>query len=215
MAVDLHILTCERTASHRDWLEQAVDSCAGQPVTLHLIDNSIGTIGQGRVAGLAEGTAEFVGWLDDDDWLLPGAVDSCLEALADHPEAVGAFTDELRYCDGIQVGVGEGNGTGPWSPELQLTRISYARHLVVMRRSVVTPFLPIMAQHDKLSEYTLRGLMVQHGSWIHVERDGYVHRQHDENNATYNPTTPEQVKAAVNRVRPVLMPLILAARNRA
>lgn len=212
-AVDLHILTCERTTRRREWLDQAVASCDGQPVALHLISNEIGTIGEGRAIGLAEGSAEFVGWLDDDDWLLPGAVESCLAALADHSTAVGAFTDELRYRDGVQVGIGEGNGTGPWCLTRQLTRISYARHLVVMRRTAVMPFLPIIAQHDKLSEYVLRGLIVQHGAWMHVERDGYVHRQHDENTATYNPTTPEQVKAAVHRVRPVLMPLILAARS--
>lgn len=211
--VDLHILTCERTTRHPEWLDQAITSCEGQPVTLQLIDNADNTIGEGRASGLATGDAEFVGWLDDDDWLLPGAVDSCLEALAAHPEAVGAFTDELRYRDGVQVGVGEGNGTGPWSPELQLTRISYARHLVVMRRAAVMPYLPIMAQHKKLSEYVLRGLIVQRGPWIHVERDGYVHRQHDENHANICPVTPEQRTAAVNRVRPILMPLILAARN--
>ena len=211
-AVDLHILTCERTTRRQDWLAQAVASCDGQPVTIHLMDNA-GTIGEGRATGLAEGNAEFVSWLDDDDWLLPGAVESCLNALVDHPEAVGAFTDELRYREGIQVGVGEGNDTGPWSPELQLTRISYARHLVVMRRAAVMPFLPIIAQHASLSEYVLRGLIVQYGPWIHVERDGYIHRQHDENKANITPTTPEQRKAAVDRVRPVLMPLILRDRH--
>lgn len=211
-AVDLHILTYGRTKRHTDWLEQALASCEGQAATPHLIDNENGTIGEGRAIGLAKGTADYVGWLDDDDWLLPGAVESCLDALTNHPEAVGAFTDELRYRDGVQIGVGEGNGTGPWSPELQLSRISYARHLVVMRRSAVMPYLPAIARCVKLSEYVLRGLIAQHGPWIHVERDGYVHRQHDENIATVAPTTSEHVLAAVNHVRPVLMPLILAAR---
>lgn len=59
----------------------------------------------------------------------------------------------------------------------------------------------------------LRGLIVQSGSWIHVERDGYGHRQHDENTSTTVPATLTQVSAAMQRVLPVLMPLILKNRH--
>ena len=110
--------------------------------------------------------------------------------------------------DGVKVGTGESTGTGAWCPTRQLTRISYARHLVVMRRAVVMPYLPIMAQHARLSEYVLRGLAVQHGPWLHIEHDGYVHREHDGNDSKVTPATAEQVKAAVLRVRPILAPLI-------
>lgn len=176
-------------------------------MNVHVIPNT-DSVGSGRVLGFATGSAEFVAWLDSDDWLLPGAVESCLEVLVQRPDAVGAFTDEVRMRDGVKVGAGESTGTGAWCPTRQLTRISYARHLVVMRRAVVMPYLPIMAQHARLSEYVLRGLAVQHGPWLHVERDGYVHREHDGNVSKVTPTTPEQVKAAVLRVRPILAPLI-------
>jgi len=204
-AVDLHILT--HVGTRQDWLDQALASCQGQPVNVHIVPN--GThIDAGRARGFARGTAAFVGILDSDDWLLPGAAESCLEALARRPDAVGAFTDEVRVCDGVQVGTGESTGTGAWCPTRQLTRISYARHLMVMRRAIVMPLLPIMAQHTRLSEYVLRGLAVQHGPWLHVERDGYVHREHDGNIAKVVPATPDQVRAAVLRVRPILAPLI-------
>jgi hypothetical protein len=151
------------------------------------------------------GSAEFVALLDCDDWLLPGAVDSCLEALANCPDAVGAFTDEVRMRDGVKVGTGESTGTGPWCPILQLTRISYARHLMVMRRSAVTPYLAELAQWPRLGIYVLRGLAVQQGPWLHVECDGYVHREHDGNVSKVVPTTTEQALAAVLRVKPILM----------
>lgn len=174
-------------------------------MNVHVIPNG-SHIDQGRARGFATGSADFVSLLDSDDWLLPGAVDSCLEALALRPEAVGAFTDEVRMRDGVQVGVGDSTGTGPWNPTRQLTQISYARHLMVMRRAVVMPYLAELARWPRLGVYVLRGLAVQHGPWIHVERDGYVHREHDGNESKITPTTPDQVKAAVNRVRPMLFP---------
>ena len=201
--VDLHILT--HAGTNPDWLDQALASCKGQPVNVHVIPNG-SHIDQGRARGFATGSADFVGILDSDDWLLPGAVESCLEALANRPDAVGAFTDEVRMRDGVQVGVGESTGTGPWCPTRQLTRISYARHLMVMRRAIVMPLLPVMSQHARLSEYVLRGLAVQQGPWIHVERDGYVHREHDGNVSKVTPTTDGQVRAAVLRVKPFLFP---------
>jgi hypothetical protein len=202
-AVDLHILT--HAGTNPDWLDQALASCQGQPVNVHVIPNT-DSVGSGRVLGFSQGHAEWVAWLDSDDWLLPNAVESCLDALAHRPDAVGAFTDEVRMRDGVQVGTGDSTGTGPWCPTRQLTRISYARHLVVMRRAIVMPLLPIMSQHARLSEYVLRGLAVQYGPWLHVERDGYVHREHDSNVSKIRPTTREQARAAVLRVRPILCP---------
>lgn len=203
MAVDLHILT--HAGTNPDYLDVAIVSTGGHPVTVHIIPPG-GPVADGRVRGFSAGDAEFVAWLDSDDWLLPGAVESCLEVLANRPDAVGAFTDEVRMRDGVQVGTGDSTGTGLWCPTRQLTRISYARHLVVMRRAIVMPLLPIMSQHARLSEYVLRGLAVQYGPWLHVERDGYVHREHDSNVSKIRPTTPEQARAAVLRVRPILCP---------
>lgn len=202
-AVDLHILT--HAGANPDWLDQALASCQGQPVNVHVIPNGP-HIDQGRAKGFATGSADFVGILDSDDWLLPGAVESCLESLANRPDAVGAFTDEVRMRDGVQVGVGDSTGTGPWCPIRQLTRISYGRHLMVMRRAIVMPYLAELAEWPRLGVYVLRGLAVQQGPWIHVERDGYVHREHDGNIAKVVPTTTEQVRAAVLRVRPFLCP---------
>lgn len=204
-AVDLHILT--HAGTRQDWLDQALASCQGQPVNVHVIPNG-SQIDQGRARGFATGSADFVGILDCDDGLLPGAVESCLEALANRPDAVGAFTDEVRMRDGVPVGVGDSTGTGPWCPIRQLTRISYGRHLMVMRRAIVMPYLAELAGWPRLGVYVLRGLAVQQGQWIHVERDGYVHREHDGNVSKVTPTTPEQVRAAVLRVRPILAPLI-------
>ena len=41
--------------------------------------------------GVARGTAPYVGWLNSDDWLLPGALAKLVEALDGHPESPMAY----------------------------------------------------------------------------------------------------------------------------
>lgn len=43
-----------------------------------------------RNAGLSQARGEYVLFLDDDDWLLDGALERLLDAFRSHPEAVGA-----------------------------------------------------------------------------------------------------------------------------
>ncbi|MBK1719770.1 glycosyltransferase family 2 protein [Thiocystis violacea] len=41
--------------------------------------------------GIAQGRAPFVGWLNSDDWLLPGALETLQRALRDAPAAPAAY----------------------------------------------------------------------------------------------------------------------------
>lgn len=74
--LDIHVLTVER--QRQDWLQQCVASIQraseGLPVHLHLVPGVEGHIGEARRLGFAAGTAEWVSWVDADDWLAPDAI---------------------------------------------------------------------------------------------------------------------------------------------
>ncbi len=98
------------------FLEQALNSIVQQecPVELFIMDggstdNSIDIIqqwndritgwrshpDQGQAAaineGIAQGKAPYVGWLNSDDWLLPGCLTRLVNALEEHPHAPAVY----------------------------------------------------------------------------------------------------------------------------
>jgi glycosyltransferase involved in cell wall biosynthesis len=176
---DLHILT--HAAARRDWLEQAIASVAGHPVTLHVIENGA-SIGAGRARALRLGAGEFVTWIDSDDVLLPGAVQACVDALDAHPNAVAAFTDHRQVDAGLRfLRGGESTGTGPYDVRLMPYLGGYGEHLCVFRRRAVEPFLEGLADLHMGNCCWLRGMVATLGDYVHVERDGVLFRIHEHN----------------------------------
>lgn len=203
LTVDLHILSLPSRRGGQ--LDRAIASTDGQGarVTVWPVDEG-SSIGARRAAALAAATAEYVAYLDDDDHLLPGAVAACLDTLAAHPRAVGAFTDEVIQTEDGTTRPGAATGTGPWSPLHQLITPRYGRHLAVIRRAAVLPHLAEMSQWPTLSEYVLRGLVTDSGPWIHVEHLGYVLHDHPGPRG-HHQTTPALLSRATRLIAPVLM----------
>jgi glycosyltransferase involved in cell wall biosynthesis len=112
---DVTVVICTR--NRRVWLEQCVESVRGQAgVSLEIVvvddassdgtlnwlrtvsDHRVGTIhlpvsserSAARNRGLAEARGQYVMFLDDDDWLWPGALRILATGLETHPEAVAA-----------------------------------------------------------------------------------------------------------------------------
>ena len=194
--VDLHILTIATTRP--DWLDQAVASVAGHPVNLRIIDNTGRITGAGRAQAYRESTAEFVACLDDDDALLPGAIESCIAALDAHPTALGAYTDALYIDESGQVsGPDLSTGSGPWCIERSLTGAGHTEHIAVMRRSAVLPFLDELEAYTGMEQYFLHGMLATVGDWIHVEQPGYLFRLHPDN--THN-TIPIEFRHATRQL---------------
>ena len=196
--VDLHILTSQKTRP--EWLEQAIASVTGQPVTLRIIENTGRATGVGRAQAYRESAAEFVACLDDDDALLPGAIQACLDALDANPSAIGAYTDAFYIDESGQVlGPDRSTGSGPWTVERSLTGAGHTEHIAVMRRSAVLPFLDELESYTGMEQYFLHGMLATVGDWIHVEQPGYLFRLHAEN--THNATALEVRHAARQLIR--------------
>jgi hypothetical protein len=70
--IDIHVLTLPDRA---DKLERCVASLRHPAVSVHVVEGVDGDIGAGRQQGYAAGTAPWVAYVDDDDWMEPGAFD--------------------------------------------------------------------------------------------------------------------------------------------
>lgn len=197
--IDIHVLLLPTT--HPAWWKECRESLEGEPVNLHLVEGVAGHIGKGRAKGFALGTAPYVSCVDPDDLVVAGAFQACLEALESHPEACGAYTDQLLIDTAgkvIKPGIWSGKD---WNPLLQLEP-KYLHHVYVMRRSFVQKYLLELARWPNMAEFVLKGLLTAHGPWVHVNRFGYKWRIN--NNAAHKRQSIMNVYAARWRVIPTL-----------
>lgn len=171
--VDVHLLVLPST--DRKLLQMCIDSLAGEPITLHVVDGVPGHLGEARVKGFQQGTSPYVSYIDPDDLVLSGAFGACLDALKNNPEACGVYTDELLIdIHGKVLQPCLWNGM-PWNPLLQLEP-KYLHHICVMHRKYVEKYYLEMFRWQSMSELVLKGLLVNHGPWVHVDEFGYKWR---------------------------------------
>lgn len=171
--VDVHILVLHST--DRKLLDECLESLEDEPVNVHITDGIQGHIGKARCNGFQKGDSPYVCCVDPDDLVLSGAFQACLEVLTGAPEACGAYTDELIMGpDGEIMRPGVWSGI-PWNPLLQLEP-KYLHHIFVMRREYVERCYMELLRWSSMAEYILKGLLVNYGKWVHVNRFGYKWR---------------------------------------
>lgn len=168
--VDTHILV-HHGAKHPDWLDQCLASLESEPTNVLLVRSTETNIGALRALAFQLGTAPYVCFVDDDDYVRPGAFTAALGAIDGH---VGAYTDIAALSPAGELREYQ---QSPWNWERQCQRpIHEVCHLHVLQRSVVEPLLPNLASWPSLEEAWLLAKMAQAGSFIHVPFPGYVKR---------------------------------------
>lgn len=172
--VDTHVLLYH-SRSRKEWLDQTLASLEGEPTNILLVDHPSSSVGLARAFALGEGKAPFLSFVDDDDWVMPGAFQACLDRITDG--VVGAYTD---FSDvGVETGkVLKKYHKLPWCPRHQQTHPFEVLHVHVFRREPTLKYLNEVAQWPTLEESLLMGLLVQDGDWIKVDFDGYRKRAH-------------------------------------
>lgn len=92
ISLDVHVLVMPDTPA--EWVEQRRATLseaaaeAGFPVYIHETPGVPGHIGEGRAAGFALGTAPYVTFVDDDDYVAPLAFESLGPSLRAGKDAV-------------------------------------------------------------------------------------------------------------------------------
>ena len=169
--IDVHVLT--HSGTRRDWLDQCLASLEDQPVVVHVVAGVEGSVGAGRAKGFALGSCEFVGYVDSDDYVLPGGYATSLAAMANHRCVVPR--EYVEYPDGRRHKYTKSNHNG-----------------VVYRREDVTPLLPAMALTpfavDSLTRRTLLPTQLDHIGYVWRVHAAGAHRQ-------MTPETTEQERA--------------------
>lgn len=190
--IDCHVI------GSSPWIQQCLASLDGEPINLNRVSAVAGSTGRARMMGFSQGDAPLVSLVDPDDEVVPGAFDACLEALTEHPEAVGAYTDEELVDErGHHIRAGMSTNTGHWKRGWQLSHIGGIHHLTVMRRGAVERCLHLMPQWHILELYQLYAALASHGPWIHVPRMGYRWRQHS--GGVHHEVTPQLQLDALRR----------------
>jgi len=146
--------------------------------------------------------AEYVAWIDDDDFVYPGALQKCYDALEAHPKLGLAYTDEVyvNQCGNVN---GENKGM-----KTLIELASHPRsvhHLAVTRRySVDEEPLKLfnrMGQPCPLDWLIRVRAGVQNGM-IHVAGPGYAWRIHP-TQISKSPIYHGTFSANLKRIRPV------------
>lgn len=122
--LDVHIAMVNSTPPewHRQCLESVRTAAANAPfqVNIHAFDGPMGHIGRVRAMGYGFGSAPWMTYVDDDDYVLPNAFACLVAAMASNPAVI--FTREIREQNGHQY------------------PCSVRHHMAVYRRDVLDGF---------------------------------------------------------------------------
>ena len=152
--LDVHVIV---GTARVEWLAQCLSSVvhamaiAPFPMALHVVPGEAGHIGRGRARGYAAGTFPYVTFVDDDDYVLPGAFAQMAEAFRQQPSAI--CTPELVEVNG--------------NP---LIRGGTRHHLTAIRRKDVIDHAAWAACGDVAQAMAIPGDAVE------LTEPGYVHR---------------------------------------
>lgn len=199
--VDVHVLSYLGNLS---WLQQTLDSLLKEDVNIYLVMGGFpGHIGKARAFAFTLGSAEYVSFVDDDDYLLPNSLQPCLDVLDESPLVVGVYTDTVYVREGgKRKQVFEKKH--PWCPLQQYKTIAEITHLKVMRRSVVEKYLDELENWPTWEEYVLCGLMANDGDWVHLPIQGAIKRSRSIASSSSRLATPELTAKARKRVEGAL-----------
>ena len=200
MTVELQMLVDRDKPS--PWMDQAIASALSAEMAVMTVSHIPGDrLAASRARGFLVSTAEYVGFLDSDDWLEPAVAKEAHELLKADPIAVGVFTQESAVDQhGNKIATPEQPIS--WCAIKQLVETRRGRHLCIFRRAALEPYLEEIAKADQPELYLIRGLLSEVGPWLCLPKVGYYHREHSDNAALK--TIQENVNKHIVRLTPIL-----------
>ena len=197
MTLDLHIIHC---AEPEPWLLRCLQSLGTLPY--RVIAGAGRSTAENRARAIADSSAEYVAWVDPDDWIDATQIEPMLDALAARPDAAGAFSAEALVDEQGAVIKAPDLAPGDWRPLSQITSPRYAHNLTILRRSAALPHLGAMQPLPALSEYVLKSLATRSGPLLRVPVPAYYWRQHP--GQLHRTSTTDEHRRAIQLVSPAL-----------
>lgn len=156
-------------------------------------------IGKGRFTGFKSGDSKYVSFFDDDgDCVNLSVIEEIIARLDEDPSLDAICTDEQVAFDG-----NISNAKRPIKDRtiLSLQKARSIHHLVVLRRSSIEPFLPLLLDCPDLCEFTLWGVMIKAGckfQWM--SEFGYTWIKHSENARSMKIEMSDFSKKIINEI---------------
>ncbi|MDD3523107.1 MAG: glycosyltransferase [Candidatus Cloacimonetes bacterium] len=133
--------------------------------------SSDGTHGRAHAGnlGLLHASGDYIGFLDDDDWLLPNHCSVLLHRLHEHPAAIACYggVDSVRFEDGREVFLHRFND--PFDP----LRLAYNNfmpiHSVLFRKAAIQRGCAFNEHLDLYEDWHFWLQMAQLGVFVHVD----------------------------------------------
>lgn len=175
--VDIHIL---RSPGRDQWFDKAFNSVRDES-NVYVLDGIPNNLGLGRIIGYSLGSAPYVGFVDDDDWWVRGAITTLAEELDKLPkEYVSAYGDDILVdTDGNFLKYSYGYKTGEWNPVAHILRpYTYIHNCILYRRDVIEKVLDRTEEFNPHCDVYIRSAVCQHGIHKHVDIQGYNWRVH-------------------------------------
>ncbi|QDJ96484.1 hypothetical protein Xoosp13_298 [Xanthomonas phage Xoo-sp13] len=157
--IDVHILLMGDERS--DLLEQCLNSLKYEPITLHKCDGVPGDIRTARANAISQGTNDYVGWVDPDDFIIPGAYQLLLDNIGDK---------KFAWCN---------EEVWHMTPDLSAVTATHIRkrphHMHIIHRSLINYNL-IRNEVPRRTPDRWVEMLTKQG--VHVNSVGYVWREY-------------------------------------
>ena len=190
---DVHVIEWGPYARYH---EQCYDSLKDEPITLHRIPAVEGDTAIGRWKGYRSGNAEFVSFVDDDDYVIPGVYERCIKALDEDKRKIGVHTREWHLRGDRMTLSDIPDPEWPW-----YRYFFYVHHVVVYRREWVMPYVDEVRECKVGSEHFMNLRIMQDGHrFAYLEEPGYVWRIHEDSIRSFG-TTPGFKERAERMIR--------------
>lgn len=160
----MHNLDIHAVVATKEEAEIIVKRTAGVSCQLYFVEAIKG--GHSRVAGYAQGAAEYACYLAVNDIPAPSALQMLVAALAGNKEAVAAY--------GNVLGAARYKGPQKWSFRATLEDPSYLQGLIVYRREALEECLHWALEEPISFDWVLRACVSMQGEFIHVPLAGVV-----------------------------------------
>ena len=167
--IDVHIIS--NPATPETWLRKALYSIP-DICTTHLIPMEDRGVAENRIIGFQKGSHPYVSYVDDDDYVLPGAFEACLEFLENNPDyaAVSTWEYALDGMDLREIRVPVTANLNPWAA---------MHHLAVFRREAVLEHLESLHTFVHPERALVRAMDDAGLKAAKLDILGYVWRQHN------------------------------------
>lgn len=194
--IDVHVIRYH-SLSNPELFDRCINSLKHPLVSVHEIAGYKNPhFGKLRVEGFSKGSGEYVSFLDDDDYLEPGAIDRGLEVIGTADYLLSGY--RIHGCLNKYGVIPE-----IVAPDLVFKRLPYIQGFKLVKRSVVEKCYELLNQFEVLEDCVLLALLSKYYQGV-VVPDLLLNRTLHSSNATKSPRLKSTAKAAKLKILEIL-----------